>query len=486
MARASGAAAPASPARYAPMSSTGMRPWPEGSVLAAARLMVRYSIANLHQKETAMPFYEKGEVRIRYEMVGSGFPLLVTPGGGLNSRVSNWPTAVFNAMEAFKNDFRCITMDQRNANGGESTGPIPTSDPWGAFADDQLGLMDHLGIQKFFFMGYCIGGPFGLKFIERAPDRVVAAVLCQPVGHRPENPDVMYKSGHDVWAPELRARRPEITMESIEAYLHDLYRVRPDFVYSVSREFVRSCQTPMLVMPDDTPAHPYQTSVDIGALRHAHLEGRSEPPAPHPRELRRVALAGPSDAHRVAGAAPLHHVDTFDGQDFLERVDRPRLLDHDGHDDVAQGLDVLLGAAIAHVGEPTGGHSVGSSVLWGLRTHDAHALLHVGGRATVGEQDAVEAGPDRPLREEAPRLLVDLELHRHAVDVRGSSEVVEVVQVEGAVLADELDVVVETRVPDGFHDGRPRGVNVGGQRGLVGLQELAQLVGSHVVSPIVF
>ena len=59
-----------------------------------------------------MPFYEKGDVRIRYEMVGSGFPLLVTPGGGLNSRVSNWPNAVFNAMEVFKGNFRCITMDQ--------------------------------------------------------------------------------------------------------------------------------------------------------------------------------------------------------------------------------------------------------------------------------------------------------------------------------------------------------------------------------------
>ena len=60
-----------------------------------------------------MPFYQKGDVRIRYEETGSGFPLLVTPGGGLNSRVSNWPTAVINAMEEFKNDFRCITMDQR-------------------------------------------------------------------------------------------------------------------------------------------------------------------------------------------------------------------------------------------------------------------------------------------------------------------------------------------------------------------------------------
>jgi len=55
-----------------------------------------------------VPFYKKGDVRIRYEEAGSGFSLLVTPGGGLNSRVSNWATAVFNAMEAFKDEFRCI------------------------------------------------------------------------------------------------------------------------------------------------------------------------------------------------------------------------------------------------------------------------------------------------------------------------------------------------------------------------------------------
>ena len=213
-----------------------------------------------------MPFYEKGDVRIHYEEVGSGFPLLVTPGGGLNSRMSNWSTGVFNAMEAFKDDFRCITMDQRNANGGESTGPLDIEDPWGAFADDQLAVMDHLGVDRFFFMGYCIGGCFAMKLLERAPDRVVAAVLCQTVGHRPENPDVMYNSGRDVWAPELLAGRPELSMAQVEASLHALYRVGPDFVYSVSRDFARSCRTPMLVMPDDTPAHPYQTSVDVAAL----------------------------------------------------------------------------------------------------------------------------------------------------------------------------------------------------------------------------
>ena len=213
-----------------------------------------------------MPFYTKGDVRIHYEEAGSGFPLLVTPGGGLNSQISNWPTQVFNAMEEFKNDFRCITMDQRNATGGGSIGPIPVDDPWGAFADDQLGLMDHLGIRQFFFMGYCIGGPFALKLMERAPERVVAGVLCQPVGHRQETPDAMYNSGHDNWGPELCARRPDVTMATVEAYLNNLYRVRPDFVYSVSRNFARSCQTPMLVMPDDTPAHSCEAAMDVVAL----------------------------------------------------------------------------------------------------------------------------------------------------------------------------------------------------------------------------
>jgi pimeloyl-ACP methyl ester carboxylesterase len=169
-------------------------------------------------------------------------------------------------MEVFNDGFRCITMDQRNAIGGESTGPVQVDDPWDAFATDQLGLMDHLGIRQFFFLGCCIGGPFVFKMMEKAPDRIVAGVLCQPVGHRPENPDVMYNSGRDGWAPELLAHRPALTMETIEAYLHNLYRAQPDFVYSVSRDFVRSCPTPMLVMPDDVPAHPYTVSMDIVEL----------------------------------------------------------------------------------------------------------------------------------------------------------------------------------------------------------------------------
>ena len=213
-----------------------------------------------------MPFYEKGDVRIRYEEVDSSFPLLVTPGGGLNSRVDNWPRAVIDAMEAFKNDFRCITMDQRNAIGGESTGPLAIGDPWGGFAEDQLGLMDHLGIREFVYMGYCIGGCFAGTLLERAPERVAAAVFCQSVGHWPEDPDVMYRSGADVWAPELLGKRPDLSRDDVEQYLHNLYRVNPDFLYSVSRDFMRNCRTPILVLPDDIDSHPLQTSIDVASL----------------------------------------------------------------------------------------------------------------------------------------------------------------------------------------------------------------------------
>ena len=251
-----------------------------------------------------MPSFTKGDVTIHYEEAGSGFPILLTPGGGLNSLASNWPNQVFNAMEEFKNDFRCITMDQRNANGGESSGPVPVDDPWGAFADDQLGLMDHLGIGEFFFMGYCIGGPFALKLMERAPERVVAGVLCQPVGHNPAFPDSMYDSGHDLWGPALCDRRPDVTMETVDAYLHNLYRVEPaDFVYSVTRDFVRSCQTPMLVMPDNTPSHSYEAAIEVIELA-PNAESTAYPWKEQPDVLAKTInqVLGFLQAHQPAAA----------------------------------------------------------------------------------------------------------------------------------------------------------------------------------------
>ena len=121
-----------------------------------------------------MPFYEKGDVRIHYEEAGSGFPLLVIPGGGLNSTVAGLANHPFNPMDEFKDEYRVIAADLRNANGGQSSGPLEIDRPWDAYTDDHIGLMDHLGIREFMVLGFCIGGPFIWNLFKRAPERVVA------------------------------------------------------------------------------------------------------------------------------------------------------------------------------------------------------------------------------------------------------------------------------------------------------------------------
>jgi pimeloyl-ACP methyl ester carboxylesterase len=215
----------------------------------------------------AMPVYEKGKVRIHFEEAGSGFPLLLIAGGGLNSTIAGLKRGdPFNAVEEFKGEYRCIFADLRNANAGQSSGPLEIDRPWDSFTDDHLGLMDHLGIQKFMVMGFCIGGPFVWNLLRRAPDRVVAAVLAQPSGSRPEMRDLFYQNNIKDWGPELVKRRPDITMETVDKFLTKMYRTNPDFVFTVTRDFVRHCQTPVLILPDDIPAHPYAVAMEAAML----------------------------------------------------------------------------------------------------------------------------------------------------------------------------------------------------------------------------
>ena len=212
-------------------------------------------------------FYEKGPVRIHFVESGSGYPLLLIPGGGLNSSISFFTgNAPFNPLEEFKGEYRCIAADLRNANTGQSSGPLDIDRPWDSHTDDQLALMDHLGVDKFVVMGFCIGGPFIWNLLKRAPDRIAAAVLAQPVGFRPEMPTLLYDGSMQGWGPDLVKRRSDITMDMIEKYLTRLYKNPADFVFTVTRDFVRNCQTPVLVMPDDIPPHPYAVAMESAML----------------------------------------------------------------------------------------------------------------------------------------------------------------------------------------------------------------------------
>ncbi len=214
-----------------------------------------------------MPFYERGPVSIYYEEVGAGFPLLIIPGGGLNSSIASLDTSVpFNPMERYKNDFHCISADLRNADSGQSTGPLEIDRPWDAYSDDQLGLMDHLGIKEFLVMGFCIGGPMIHNLLRLAPDRIPAAAMMQPSGFTSEHPDIFYQNNTERWGPPLCEKAPEITMDKVHDFLTNMYTNRADFVFTVSRDFVRSLQTPLFIAPDNVPAHPYETAMEVAGL----------------------------------------------------------------------------------------------------------------------------------------------------------------------------------------------------------------------------
>ncbi len=216
-------------------------------------------------REPMGKLYVKGDVCIHYQDLGRGFPLLIIPGGGLNSTMSKLAQP-FDPRVEFTDEYRCITADLRNAAGGQSSGPLEIARPWDAYTDDHLALMDHLEIDEFGVIGFCIGAPFTWNLLRRAQSRIVAAVTAQPSGFRPDMPTLYYDNGMRGWGPELVKRRPEITMEMVDKFLTRMYRTNADFLFTVTRDFVRLCQTPVLVLPDDIPAHPYAVAMETVML----------------------------------------------------------------------------------------------------------------------------------------------------------------------------------------------------------------------------
>ncbi len=131
---------------------------------------------------------------------------------------------------------------------------------------------------------------------------MVAAVLAQPSGFRPELPDLFFNTNMAGWGPALCARRPDISMAQVEAFLTAMYRDRADFVFTVSRAFVLACQTPVLILPDDIPAHPYAVAMEAARLApraEVSLSPWKETPAQV--EAAREHIAGFLARHRPDG-----------------------------------------------------------------------------------------------------------------------------------------------------------------------------------------
>lgn len=208
-----------------------------------------------------MPEFERGDVTIHYEVRGDGFPLLTLAPGGLNSAIDAWPRAAIDPLVRYEGDFLLVAMDQRNT--GASRGPLDAEDPWGSYATDQLALIDHLGIERFHVMGCCIGCSYALQLIERAPERVVSAVLEQPIGLVPQNHEGWVTRRTD-WADGLMAGRDDIEPSTAKRFGEVMFD--RDFVGAVSREFVATITTPLLVLPGVDEIHPRETGLEVAEL----------------------------------------------------------------------------------------------------------------------------------------------------------------------------------------------------------------------------
>jgi len=228
-----------------------------------------------NDEEDAMPTLERAGASIYFEEAGSGFPLLLLAPGGLNSAIPFWHRMPLNPIAAFSDEFRVIAMDQRNA--GQSRGPLDPSDAWGMFADDQLAVLDHLGIDRALVAGSCIGCSFILELAERVPERIVAGVLMQPIGLDETNPGTFGEATWTPWGETLIKNGADLSMDTVAAFGHDLFD--PGFVFTVSREVVQTIQTPMLLMDGNDRAHPKGISKELAALlpHVERLEQRREP-----------------------------------------------------------------------------------------------------------------------------------------------------------------------------------------------------------------
>jgi len=208
-----------------------------------------------------MPLFKKGQTEIYYEISGVGYPLLLLPPGGMGATIDFWQQTPFNGPQVFSEWFRVIAIDQRNS--GRSSGPIDANDPWGMYLGDHIGLLNHLGVERCHVLGCCIGASYALKMIEAAPDRITCAVLEQPIGIT-EASRVLYRRDFEKWSQTLAAKSPSIDASSLEGFRSLMWD--GEFVLSVSREFVASITTPMMVLPGNNDNHPNVIGHEIARI----------------------------------------------------------------------------------------------------------------------------------------------------------------------------------------------------------------------------
>ncbi len=213
-----------------------------------------------------MPFFERDDTRIYYEIHGGGPPVLALAPGGLQSSIPIWGGVSYNAVERLASNYQVIVMDQRNA--GQSTAPITGGDGWRDYTADQIALLDHLGVERFHAAGMCIGGSFIMGLAEAVPERLASAVMLQTIGYD-DNRETFFEL-FDSWSAGVKPAHPSVGEDEWAKFRSTMFG--GDFLFNVSEDVVARCQIPLLVLMGEDVYHPEATSRRVAELApHATL-----------------------------------------------------------------------------------------------------------------------------------------------------------------------------------------------------------------------
>ena len=202
-----------------------------------------------------MSVYRRNGASIYYEDAGEGAAILLIAPGGMRSSIQAWSAAPWNPIEEWKESFRVIAMDQRNA--GRSKGTIDAEDGWHTYVDDQVGLMDHLEIDRFMVAGMCIGGPYIFKLLEVAEARIQACIVFQTIG-RDSNREEFYNM-FDSWATDIKTGQESVSDEALRGLRENMFGSER-VLFSVEDDFLSNVQVPMCVLMGNDVYHPKSAS----------------------------------------------------------------------------------------------------------------------------------------------------------------------------------------------------------------------------------
>jgi pimeloyl-ACP methyl ester carboxylesterase len=131
----------------------------------------------------SMPTALADGIVTRYEVAGSGPPLLMFSPGGFDSTLESWRTVGIyrrlDLLEQLTARYTCITFDRRES--GRSGGRVERLS-WSHYVAQAIGLLDHLGIERAHLMGGCVGCSTAVAMAVARPDRVRSMVLFSPAG----------------------------------------------------------------------------------------------------------------------------------------------------------------------------------------------------------------------------------------------------------------------------------------------------------------